>query len=289
MPSPTAKDLFLDAIGTIGNLYPATRTLGRALALLRDPSSDVCDIAALISQDPALAADVLRCANSATYGVGVHISAIDQAVQKIGSSETIRILGRVIAQGMTRQNLPNYGIDGEDFWAESLFNGVFMENLARTTGAIDIDEAYLAGLLRFIGRLALNQTMQAFGAGVVWDGVEPLTAWEQSNVGVTQAEAGGILLRRWQISDAVALAVESQDWLESAESPIALVQALHFAATILPPGLDTTFFTTESDRPISVRLQDPFVRASGLSQEAVAELIGQTRVGFAKVRDEHYH
>jgi len=289
MPSPTAKDLFLDAIGTIGNLYPATRTLGRALALLRDPSSDVGDIAALISQDPALAADMLRCANSPVYGAGVHISAIDQAVQKIGSSETIRILGRVIAQGMTRQNLANYGIDGEDFWAESLFNGVFMENLAVSTRAVDIDEAYLAGLLRFIGRLAINQTMHAFGAGVFWDGQESLSAWEETNVGVTYAEAGGILLRRWQISDSVALAIESQDWLESADSPVALVQALHFAGTILPPGLDLPFFTAESDRPVAVRLQDPFVRTYGLSQEAVVDLIEATRARFATVREEHYH
>lgn len=289
MPTPTARDLFLDAIGTIGNLYPAPRTLGRALALLRDPDSDVTDIAALISQDPALAADVLRCANSAAYGAGTHIAAIDQAVQKIGSSETIRILGRVITQGMTRKHLVNYGIDAEDFWAESLFNGIFMENLARSTRAVDIDDAYLAGLLRFIGRLAINQTMQAFGAGLFWDGVESLSAWEHSNVGVTYAEAGGILLRRWQISDEVALAVESQDWLESAESPVGIVQALHFAATVLPPGLEHTFFTTGSDRPVAVRLQDPFVRANGLSQDIVAELIEQSRVAFAKVRDEHYH
>lgn len=286
---PTARDLFLDAIGTIGNLYPAPRTLGRALALLRDPESDVTDIAELIGQDPALAADVLRCANSAIYGAGVHISAIDQAVQKIGASETIRILGRVITQTLTKKNLTNYGIDAEDFWAESLFNGLFMENLARSTRAVDIDEAYLCGLLRFIGRLAINQTMQAFGAGLFWDGQESLSAWEHSNVGVTYAEAGGILLRRWQLSDSVVLAVESQDWIESADSSVPLVQAVHFAASILPPGLDLTFFLATSERPVVVPRQDPFVRANGLSQEAIAELIEETQASFAKVRDEHYH
>lgn len=289
MTTPTAREVFLDAIGTIGNLYPAPRTLGRALTLLRDPDSDVTDIADLIGQDPALAADVLRCANSAIFGAGMRVTGIDQAVQKIGSSETIRILGRVITLGMTRQHLANYGIDAEDFWAESLFNGIFMENLATTTRAIDLDEAYLAGLLRFIGRLAINQTMHAFGAGVFWDGVESLSAWEESNVGVTYAEAGGILLRRWQISDSVALAVESQDWIESADSPVALVQALHFAGTILPPGLDLPFFTAESDRPVAVRLQDPFVRTYGLSQEVVTELIDASRAKFAVVREEHYH
>jgi len=286
MNTPTARDVFLDAIGTVGNLYPAPRTLGRALSLLRDPESDVADIAALIGQDPALAADVLRCANSAMYGVGVHVTAIEQAVQKIGSSETIRILGRVVAQGMTRQGLPNYGIDAEDFWAESLFNGIFLEHLARSTRALDVDEAYLAGLFRFIGRLAINQTMHAFGADIHWDRVEPLQAWEQSNVGVTCAEAGGILLRRWQISDAVALAVESQDWAESAESPVSLVQAVHFAGTVLLPGLGLDFFTGASRDVVAVQTQNPFVRAHNLTTEVLADLIALARADFSTVSEQ---
>lgn len=286
---PTAKDLFLEAIGTIGNLYPAPRTLGRALTLLRDPDSDVADIAALIGQDAALAADILRCANSAAYGAGLHISAIDEAVQKIGSRETIRLLGRVITQSMTKHHLVNYGIDAEDFWAESLFNGLFVENLADATGTFDADDGYLAGLMRFIGRLAINQTIHAFGAGLFWDGNEPLSAWEQENVGVTFAQAGGMLLRRWQLPEPVALAVEGQDLLESAESPHALVQAVHFTAGVLPPGLDLAFFQAASERPVAVPRQDPFVRANGLSQEMIAELIEATQRKFTAIRDEHYH
>lgn len=287
MPTPTARDLFLDAIGTIGNLYPAPRTLGRALSLLRDPDSDVTDIATLIGQDPALAADVLRCANSATYGVGVHITAIDQAVQKIGSSETIRILGRVVTHSVTRQQLTNYGIQAEDFWAESLFNGLFMENLARTTRVIDLDEAYVCGLLRFIGRLAINQTMQAFGAGIFWDGSESLSAWEQSNVGVSHAEAGGILLRRWGLAEQVALAVESQDWSESAESPVMLVQALRFAVTVLPSGLNLASLLAPEGRPDAELGQAPFIRDNGITPETVADLIQETQAAFVKVRDEY--
>ena len=164
-----------------------------------------------------------------------------------------------------------------------------MENLARATEAIDEDDAYLCGLLRFIGRLAIDQAIHDFGAGVFWEPAESLTAWEQSNVGVTHAEAGGILLRRWRLPEPVALAVEGQDSLESADSPLGLVQALHFAASVLPSGMDQVFFLEATDRPVVVPRQDPFVRANGLSQDAVADLIEQTRTAFARVRDEHYH
>ncbi len=286
---PTQRELFLESIATIGDLHPAPRTLSRALSLLRDPDSDVHDVAVLIEQDPALAADVLRCANSAAYGAGLHISAIDEAVQKIGSGETIRLLGRVITQTMTQQHLVNYGIDAEDFWAESLFNGLFMENLAEFTGALDVDDAYLTGLMRFIGRLAINQTLRSLGGGIFWDGSLPLATWEKENVGVTYAEAGALLLRLWQLPEPVVLAVEGQDRLESADASEPLVQALHFVSAVLPPGLDLSFFLAVSERPVAVPRQDPFVRANGLSAGSIATLLADTQRMFTAVRDEHYH
>jgi HD-like signal output (HDOD) protein len=285
---PNTRDSFLEAITKIEQLFPAPRTLGRAMALLRDPDSDLGDISALIGCDPALAADVLHCANSAFHG-GVHISSIDQAVQKIGSHETIRVLGRVIAQSLTKRDLGSYGIAAEDFWAESLFSALFLERLARETEAVDADEAYTCGLLRFIGRLAINQSINDGGVGLSWDGTAQLATWEREQTGVTQAEAGGMLLRKWKFSEGIALAVEGQDALASAESPVALVQALHFAASVLPPGLELAFFLAASEWPVVVPRQDPFVRANGLSMDMIAGLIEETQLAFAALRDEHYH
>jgi len=286
---PSTRDRFMEAVDSIGNLCPAPRTLGRALSLLRDPDSDIGDIAVLVSQDPALAADILRCANSASYGAGARVASIEEAVQKIGSSETIRLLGRVITHTLTRMDLPNYGIDTEDFWAESLFNGIFVEQLALATGDIDADEAYLAGLLRFIGRLAINEAMRSFGAGVFWDGRGSLAAWERENSGVTYCEAGGALLRRWQLPEAVVTAVEGQDALASAESPVPLVQSLHFTSSLLPPGLQLDFFLAVGERPIVIPRQDGFVRSYGLTQDLVSELLERTQEKFAAVREERYH
>jgi HD-like signal output (HDOD) protein len=285
----TTRDLCLEAIAKIEHLFPAPRTLGRAMAMLRDPDSNVGDVAALIASDPVLAADVLRCANSAYYGAGVHISAIDQAIQKIGTREAVRVIGRLIAHSLTKRDLGNYGIDAEDFWAESLFNGLFMERLARSTQAVDADEAYTCGLLRFIGRLAVNQAINDAGFGLLWDGSAPLDVWEREQAGVTQAEAGGILMRRWHFSEEMALAIEGQEALASAESPVAMVQAMHFTAWILPAGQEQEFFLPESERPVVVPRQDFFARANGLDTETVAALIAETQQAFAAARDEHYH
>ena len=125
------KDQFLAAISKTERLVPAPRMLARATQLLRTPESDLGDISELISRDSALVIDVLRCANSAYYALGWRVSAVSEAVQIIGFRETIRLLNLVAAHQTTNRDLGSYGIAAEDFWAESLFSGLFLNGLRR--------------------------------------------------------------------------------------------------------------------------------------------------------------
>jgi HD-like signal output (HDOD) protein len=283
-----SKDQFLAALAKIEQLFPAPRTLGRALFLLRNAQSDLGDIAGLISCDPALAADVLRCANSAYYGFGIRITAIDQAVQKIGFRETIRLLSLIVAHGAASRDLGSYGIGADDFWAESLFSGLLLENIARATRDVDSDEAYTAGLLRFIGRLAINQTIEDFGGGLFWNGESTLDDWERDHVGMTQAKAGALLLRKWQFAESTAEAVENQNQPEGSRADGGLVQAMHLIARMLPPGLPLDFFLGLDQRPLPVPDGHPFLHQHNLAPEKIAELVLGTHRTFAAIRDELY-
>ena len=283
-----SKEQFLAALAKTEQLFPAPRTLGRALFLLRDAHSDLGDISGLIGCDPALAADILRCANSAFYGFGLRVSAVDEAVQKIGFRETIRLLSLVVAHGATNRDLGSYGIPAEDSWAESLFSGLLLENLARAGNDLDSEEAYTAGLLRFLGRLAINQTIEDFGGGLFWNGTEPLDAWELATVGLTQAEAGALLLRKWKFSESMARAVENQNVPDISESPNSLVQAMHFLARILPSGLDLAYFLSLDQRPLAVPEDHPFARLQGLDAGRVGQLVAETHQSFLAIRTELY-
>ena len=89
----------MEAISKIEGFSPAPRILGKAMALLRDPNSDINDISEIVSSDTALAAQMIRWANSAFYGTG-SVSSLDQAVQKIGFRESIRLLNLSVARTM---------------------------------------------------------------------------------------------------------------------------------------------------------------------------------------------
>jgi len=254
------------------------------MRLLRSAESDLSDIADLISRDSALVVDVLRCANSAYHGVGWKITAVGEAVQIIGFRETIRLLNLVAAHQTANRDLGSYGIAAEDFWAASLFSGLFLERLAERTGAFDAGEAYTAGLLRFTGRLAINQAIQDLGGGLFWDGKESLSAWELENVGITQAGAGAHLLRKWNFSDVVVQAVDEQERQDLDPSAESLVRAVNFAARVLPSGLDRSFVESLENRALDFPADHPFAVAHNLTPEDVNAVLADAQRELQSIR-----
>lgn len=289
MSLPT-KNQILEALAKTETLVPAPRTLGRALQLLRNPDSGLSDIVELINRDSALAADVLRCANSAFYGRNTRTAAVGEAVQVIGFHETIRLVSLVAIHSTTSRDLGSYGIAADEFWSESLFNGLFFDALAKHTNNVDSGEAYTAGLLRFIGRLALNQALQDLGGGLFWDGQQPLVQWERENVGLTQADVGANLLRRWQFPDPIVTAVESQDLPpeDAIEIPQALVQAMNLVARVLPAGAGVPVLDAKPLQLPPDLAEHPFALAYGFDTAALVAIHAEATQAYVAIRETLY-
>lgn len=278
-----SKEEFLVALGEIERFSPAPVILANAMKLLRDPQSDVESIAALVGSDPALAADIIKCANSAYYAGG-SCQSIGEAVQKIGFKETIRLLNLAVARIASGRDLGSYGIHGADFWAESLFNGLFISTLAKETGEADPDEAYTVGLLRFIGRLAINQTIDNLRGGLFWIGNESITQWEQDNVGIVQAQAGAMLLRKWRFSDEMIQAIAGQDAPATLAEKNWLAEALFFASALLPQGIGTPFIPSVGESMTILPVGSDFMHHYGLNPEGVEKMLQTTSAEFDRIR-----
>lgn len=285
-PAPTpAKEQFLAALIQIEKFSPAPVILAKALKLLRDPLSDIASIAELVGSDSALAADIIRCANSVYYG-GDSSTSVAEAVQRVGSKETVRLLNLSVARIAGGRDLGCYGILGTDFWAECLYNGIFLQALATETGEADPDEAYTVGLLRYIGRLAINQTIENQRAGLYWDGGESISAWEQENVGFLQAEAGMILLEKWRFPPEIVQAIAGQDAPALLAAKNWLAEALFFAASLLPQGLGSPFRAALLVAGATPRVGIDFMHRYGLTPEVTERLLQEASAEFDRVRHE---
>lgn len=132
----------------------------RLLNVLDSPDSSSKDIAAIIEAEPVLTARLLKLANSSFYGQSGRIATVRSAVVVLGS-KTIRSLALTVWTHTLRSTVRN----AEEMTmmapllAHGLAAGVAARMLAERTRPDLGEDAFMAGLLHDIGRVALVAQM----------------------------------------------------------------------------------------------------------------------------------
>ena len=165
-----------------------------------DEAAGLAEIAAIIGQDAAISAQVMRVAHTPYYNRGRTLASLNQALAVLGTQTVRRIalnqaifelLGRF--QGAARVDLVR-------FWCHALLCALLAQRIAGELAYPRAEEAYLAGLLHDIGRLALLAAAPEDYAPLFDSDEETLLAEERSRFGLTHAEAGGWLAERWRLA-----------------------------------------------------------------------------------------
>lgn len=165
------------------------------------PTSDINDIASLVSEDPALCARLLRIANSAMFNFPTPIDTISQAVTVIGTQQ-LRDLTLACNLGNLFPGIPPHIVNMEQFWRHSIGAGICARTIASMRRENNVEKFYLMGLLHDLGRLAIYSLLPEFSAKVLNDvsGQSRLCLEIVDEPGeVDHAEISAILLEHWQL------------------------------------------------------------------------------------------
>jgi HD-like signal output (HDOD) protein len=133
----------------------------RALMMLRDPNVDYGKLAAVVKEDPATAADVLRVANSAAYGRLFKVAGLETAFVRLGRRTVRSILMATALKRLTIRTGGTKRTLGEELWQQAIVSGVLLGQIGRRY-AMQEDEAFLLGLLHDIGKLALLRILHEY-------------------------------------------------------------------------------------------------------------------------------
>lgn len=190
----------------VAQAFPATpRIMAELGQLLRDPDADLDEIAAHLKHDSALAARLLRVANSAAFAQNQPVASMDDAAALIGFQEIHRLVGAVAVDQFSRCNYPLYGFSGLRFRENALLVGLLMEELANPADQ-DPHLAYSSGLFRSIGKLALEK-LAAEGeplAPFQINSDPDLALWEKHSFGTTANASTAIILQHWHFPPEIA-------------------------------------------------------------------------------------
>ena len=205
------------------------------LKLLEQCQSDVAgmaELADLIAKDPGISSKIIAVANSSAYHrVGSKVG-LEQALASIGTDmvKTL-VISESVFQIFNNFSCAN-GIDLRRFWKHSLAAAVIARDIAARMHYPHVEEAYFAGLLHDIGRLALLAACPAeYRASFLAADDAGLCALEQRILQVTHAEAGAWLVEHWYLdsflADSVLYHHESLERIANAHPLIRIVQLAH--------------------------------------------------------------
>ena len=177
---------------------------------LNDPESNAADVAKSLSRDEGLVLRVLKLANSAAYGMTRNISNISEAIALLGYKSVSNIILAATVYSAMDKGLSGYALDRGELWRHSLMVAYTSRYLAKITGKVGTEDAYVGGLLHDIGKVILNDYVR-FGYGIIVKMVEerhmPFTEAEWEVLGFDHAMIGEILVEKWDMPEAYRIAV----------------------------------------------------------------------------------
>ncbi|MBV7538907.1 HDOD domain-containing protein [Duganella sp. sic0402] len=190
------------------------------------------ELAALIAKDAAMTSKILTVANSSAYHRNQRTVGLEQSLVSLGT-DMIKTL--VISESVfqTFNSFPHSAsTDLRGFWKGSLTTAVIARDVARQMEYPHVEEAYLAGLLHNVGRLALLATApKEYAFNFTARDDEDLCAVEQRTLQITHSEAGAWLIERWNLdsflADSVLYHHEPITRLEAAHPLIRIVRLSH--------------------------------------------------------------
>jgi HD-like signal output (HDOD) protein len=173
----------------------------RLRELMASEQASMADVAEILSMDPALAARVLRMANSAFYGFRSQVDTVSRAAGILGMQK-IHDLTLAISVSRAVDGLSNELMDIDTFWYRSVHCGFLAKTIATGAGLPQTENMFVRGLLHDIGHLVLfSRYPEACRAALAHsdEGLDARLRREAELIGVDAMQFAAELARVWQL------------------------------------------------------------------------------------------
>jgi putative nucleotidyltransferase with HDIG domain len=201
----------------------------RVIAASTAETARVGDLVETVESDVALAISVLRFANRGGMTAG-GIAGVPDAVDVLKPSGVLAIAGTAPSFDFFESN-GGWELKPERFRVHALATQRAADQIGRAVGWTERDELAAAALLHDIGRLVISRLHP--GYKVYFDAAsrtpEQRLRDEREQLGIDHALVGGVLARRWNLPQRLAVAIERHH-AEDADGLAAMVSAADMVA-----------------------------------------------------------
>jgi putative nucleotidyltransferase with HDIG domain len=187
----------------------------RVIAAATADNPRVGEIVEAVEADVSLSISVLRFANRSGLVAG-GVAGIPDAVDVLKPSGVLAIAGTAPSFDFFESN-GGWELKPERFRVHALATQRAADEIGRATGWVERDELAVAALLHDVGRLVISRLHP--GYKVYFDAIsrtpEQRLRDEREQLGIDHALVGGVLARRWNLPQRIAVAIERHHAEES--------------------------------------------------------------------------
>lgn len=190
-----------EIVAWVGDLPPMPHIAAQAISMVEDPTTTAQNLNDLLTKDTALAARVLKIANSAMFSRQREITTLNQAVMIIG----FKALKGIIVAATLRQI--NKGSTDSDrmVWENSMCTAMCATAITKQLKKPYVEEIFLLGLLHSLGQIVLlaqSETSKEYPQILSKIKEEQITydEAEQAQFGFAHPLIGALVAKKWNFS-----------------------------------------------------------------------------------------
>lgn len=185
---------------------PCPELLAELQVEMRKSDPDPAEISRIAGSDVAMAASLIRIANSPFYARARPANAVSEALAMLGVAQAASILAGFLTRNAIRINSPLV----EHFWETSTRRSLAMAYIARQLYGVDPDVAQTCGLFCHVGIPIMLQGVPGY-AGTLAEALarqdRSFTQTENAVHRTDHAVVGAIVAKTWRLPPVIAIAV----------------------------------------------------------------------------------
>lgn len=235
----TAERPSLDRlVKTITEISTLPQVALRVMEVVNDAHAGAADLCRIVEADPSLGSRVLRCVNSAAYGMNERVTDLRRAIIFLGFNQVRNLAVTASVADVFRGNEPIGPYRRAQLWQHLVSVAVCARMIATRRSMPQFEETFLAGLLHDFGIILEDQYCHQPFAEML-QAIKPedrLIQREQEYLGFDHTMLGYRIGKKWKFPDSALSAIcyhHASETCRDAHAPVvACVELANFICTM---------------------------------------------------------
>lgn len=220
----------------IEKILPIPQVALKVMRMIDEENTSPAMLAEEVQKDQVLSARTLKLCNSAMFGVRNRIESLKDALVLLGKNTFVQLVLSAAVKNYFNQTGVGYSICKGGLYHHAVGTAWVAQKLAACTGKAVPTLAYIAGLLHDIGKVVLDQFINAtypFLYRDFPDKKDSMLEIEKKVIGMDHTEIGGLLAKKWAFPDMLVDSIQNHHKPENSSTHKHLTDIVYIADLLM--------------------------------------------------------